>query len=145
MNSLRAIHYYYINSSVNQSSGLTGIPLQKGHCNNATGIILTFTMHQWIETEPIINLDTFARSTSRRFLFQQSYFLYEQCLLHNSILLFISKVGGLPASPSARALISSSDSPEHHLFFSSLRNKQLGCEWMVYCSYLPNMLSATWL
>ena len=36
MNSLRAIHYYYNNSSVNQSSGLTGIPLQKGHCNNAT-------------------------------------------------------------------------------------------------------------
>ena len=69
------------------------------------------------ETQPIINLDTFSRSASRRFLFQHSYFLYEQCLLHNSILLFIfSKVGGSLATPSARALISSSDSPERHFF-----------------------------
>ena len=93
-------------------------------------------MHQWIETEPILNLDTFARSTSRRFLFQQSYFLYERCLLHNSILLFISKVGGLPASPSARALISSSDSPERHFFLvHSGINSWAANGWYIACIF----------
>ena len=54
---------------------------------------------------PIINLDTFARSASRTFLLQQSYFLLENVCYF----FFFSKSSGgggaaPPAPPSARAL-----------------------------------------
>lgn len=48
---------------------------------------------------PIINLDTFARSASRTFLLQQSYFLLE------NVYYFLGEGGAAPpAPPSARAL-----------------------------------------
>ena len=54
---------------------------------------------------PIINLDTFARSASRTFLLQQSYFLLENVYYFFFFQRVVGEAGGCsPAPPSARAL-----------------------------------------